>query len=170
MPAGGTWTGSFYVVYNGQQYGSYSGITFVPTAEYNAAGGQTPNGIQRNHSDARVTRTTYASPLIGEKLGPYDAETFQAVYSIQPVRDMTPDHTANTFTLANHGLLQGYPLRLSAIDVGDSLPPEFSEGVDYYVLVVNTSTIQLAASYPGSAIDFSSSYTTSSGKFRLTNP
>lgn len=101
----------------------------------NTVRGNTIDGVVKSHNDGGAGSITVAN-------------TTQGVNSIV-------DITADTLTLAAHGYTTGLKGQI-AIDSG-SLPTGLSGSTDYFVIVVDANTVQLAASLAdalaGTAID-----------------
>lgn len=60
--------------------------------------------------------------------------------------------STNTLVVANHGLADDDVVRVVA-DAGGSVPTGLSASTDYYAIVVNDDSIQVAATVGGAAID-----------------
>lgn len=86
----------------------------------------------------------------------YTAALAPLVYADKTFVGLADD---DTLTIASHGLLTGDgPVRVS--NAGGALPGGLSTGVDYYVIRIDTNTLQLATSranaFAGTAIELSS--------------
>src|SRR5690606_2864933 len=73
--------------------------------------------------------------------------------------------TADTIAMTNHGLTDGSVVTLAQA-TGGALPGGITVG-DYYVIVVDANTIQLALSEGGDAVDFTTDVASDAAKFRL---
>jgi len=110
-------------------------------------------------ADAAISMT--AAELFGAALHPH-ALTDDVLESA--------DDTADTLTLTGHAYLSGDgPVRaVLGTGGGEALPGGVEAGVDYWVIVVDSATIQLAASFQdalnGAAIDITSAGTLTNSK------